>query len=406
MLDDLVHLRRIDKRTLHTRDAGVTGIQRVSATDQLLCALGIQHRSRVNHTLRSQRDTCRDISLDHTCDDVHRRTLCSQNHMHTYRTRFLRDTCNRRLHLLTRLHDEIAILIDDDHDIRQVLVMQTVRHQLSRIQTTSHELIVIILQVTYTGVHEQFIAVLHLDHQRVQSVNHLVAIGDDDLLGIGIRHRRQVMFQQRFVWRKLDHLRIHHHEFQLRRVFLVQQRSDDGIDCHRLTRTGSTGYQQVRRLREIEHKHLVRDRSAVRDRQLHLLLLLETLGCDHRVHAHYLRFLVWHLNTDRSLTRHRRDDTNTRRTQTHHNIVLQRLDLRHTDTCLRHDFIERHGRSYRCFDAINFYAIVAQGRHNTCAVRTLLFLVNDRRILIVIHLQQVQTRELEELQIFPRIVRA
>ena len=128
MFDDLIHLGRIDERALHTGDAGIPGIQRVSATDQLLCPLGIQHCTAVDHTLRTQRNSRRDIGLNDTCHDVDGRTLGSQDHMHSYRTGFLGDTRNRRLHLFAGLHDEIAVLIDDDDDIRQILVMQAVSH--------------------------------------------------------------------------------------------------------------------------------------------------------------------------------------------------------------------------------------------------------------------------------------
>ena len=213
------------------------------------------------------------------------------------------------------------------------------------------------------------------------------------------------MLDQRLVRRKLDHLRIDHDEFQLRRVFLIEERSDDGVDRHGLTGSRCTGYQQVRRLREVEHKDLVRDRSSIGNRQFHLRLFLEAFGGDNRVHRHHLRLLVRHLYTDGSLTRHRRDDTDSRRAQRQHDIILQRLNLRYADTCLRHYLIERYRRTDRCFDAINFYAIVAQGRHNTCAVITLLLFIDDRRRLVVIDLQQVQARELIELQVLSRIVR-
>ena len=123
------------------------------------------------------------------------------------------------------------------------------------------------------------------------------------------------------------------------------------------------------------------------------------------MHAYHLRLLVRHLDTDCSLTRHRSNNTDTGSAQTHHDIVLQRLDLRYADTGFRHYLIERHGRSDRRFDAINFYAIVAKRHHDTCAVRPLLLFVDHRSGLVVIYFQQTQTRELVELQIFARIVR-
>ena len=123
------------------------------------------------------------------------------------------------------------------------------------------------------------------------------------------------------------------------------------------------------------------------------------------MHGNDLRFLVRHFNTDGTFTRHRGNDTNTRSTQAHHNIVLQHLDLRHADTCFRYYFIERYGRTDRCFDTINFYAIVAQGRYNSCSVRALFLFIYHRSRLVVIDLEHIQTRELKELQVFAGIVR-
>ena len=95
----------------------------------------------------------------------------------------------------------------------------------------------------------------------------------------------------------------------------------------------------MRCLGEVEHKDLVGDRSTVSDWQLHLLLVLETLGSNHRVHAHHLRFLVRHFDTDRAFTRHRCDDTDTRCGKRHHDVVFQTLDLGNPDTGLRYDFV-------------------------------------------------------------------
>ena len=188
-------------------------------------------------------------------------------------------------------------------------------------------------------------------------------------------------------------------------MFLVEQRSDDGIDGNRFTGSRSTRDEQVRRLREVKHKDLVGDRTSVSDRQTHLCLLLEPLGSNHRVHGHHLRFLIRHFNTDRSLARHRRNDTDTRSREGHHYIVLQSLDLRHANTGFRHNLIERNGRSDSRFDGVYLNAVVTQGRHDTGSVTTLLVLIDHRSRLVVIHLEQIERRELKELQVLTRIVR-
>ena len=188
-------------------------------------------------------------------------------------------------------------------------------------------------------------------------------------------------------------------------MFLVQQRCDDRIDGDGLTGTRGTGYEEVRSLGEIEHKDLVRDCTTVGDRQFHLLLVLETLGGDDRVHGNDLRFLVRYLDTDGALTRHRRDDTDTGCRKRHHDIVLQRLDLRYADTGFGYDLIQRHGRTDGRFDGLYLDAVVTKGRHDLCSVGALLLFIDDRRGFVVIDLEQVERRELEELEVFARIVR-
>ena len=397
MLDDCVHFRRIHEGALYTGDGGVAGIEAVSTTDELFRSLGIEHGTRVDDRLRAQGDARRDVRFDDTRDDVNGRTLGREDHVHTDRTGFLGDTRDRCLHLFAGLHDEVSILIDDDDDVRQVLVMEAVSYQFVRIQATTNELIVVVFEVAHACVHEQSVAVLHLDDEGVEGVDHAIAIGDNHLLGIRIGLCCQVVLEQRLVRSKLYHLRVHHDEFEFRRVLLVQQGSDDGVDRHGLTCTCCTRYEEMRGLGEVEHEDLVGNRSSVRDRQAHLVLVLEALGGDHRVHGNNLRFLVRHFDTDGTLTGHRGDDTDTGGRKRHHDVVLQTLDLRHTDTGFRHYFIERHGRADRCFDTINFYAIVAQGLHDTLSVIALFLFVDDGRGLVVVHFEQVETRELVEL---------
>ena len=78
----------------------------------------------------------------------------------------------------------------------------------------------------------------------------------------------------------------------------------------------------MRGLGKVEHKDLVGDGSAVGNRQAHLLLLLETLAGDHRVHGYRLWFLVRHLDTNSALAWDRSNDTNTHSRQGEHDIVF------------------------------------------------------------------------------------
>ena len=123
------------------------------------------------------------------------------------------------------------------------------------------------------------------------------------------------------------------------------------------------------------------------------------------MHGNHLRFLVRHLNTDGTFTRHRGDDTDARSGKGHHDIVLERLDLRYANTGFGNDLIERDGWSDGCFDGLDLNAVVAQGSDDTRAVGPLLFFVNDRCSFVVLDLEQVERRELKELEVFARVVR-
>ena len=93
----------------------------------------------------AQRHTGRDIGFDDTSDDIDGWTLGGQNHVHTHGTSFLGDTCDRCLDLLAGLHDEIAVLVDDDDDIRQVLVVEAAVDEFLRVETACDELLVVVL---------------------------------------------------------------------------------------------------------------------------------------------------------------------------------------------------------------------------------------------------------------------
>lgn len=102
--------------------------------------------------------------------------------------------------------------------------------------------------------------VLHFDAERVDRIDRLARIGDDGLL---LRlHFGQEMPFDLGIERKLDHFGVDHHELQLRRMLLVEQRGDNGVQSHRLALSRGTGHQQVGHFRKIEDVVLVLDRAA------------------------------------------------------------------------------------------------------------------------------------------------
>ena len=101
---------------------------------------------------------------------------------------------------------------------------------------------------------------------------------------------------------ELHLLGIHQYQFQLGRMFLVKQGGNHGIQAHRLTLTSGTSHQHVRHLCQVDDKRLVTDGLTQYHRQFSLTLL-ERLAASWR--------LVRHLDTDGTLARNRRNDTNT-----------------------------------------------------------------------------------------------
>ena len=188
-------------------------------------------------------------------------------------------------------------------------------------------------------------------------------------------------------------------------MLLVEQRRDDGVDGHGLTLSRCTGHKQVRRLGEVEHKDIVRDGSSQRHGQTHLRVLLEFLRSNHGVHRHDLRVDVRHLDADRTFSGHRRDDTDADCRERHHDIVLQVLYLGDAHSRLRHHFVERHRRADRGRDGGDLHAVVMQRRDDLGRIGFLFVLVDHRRVLVVVGLQQIQRGELIVSQFGTRVVR-
>ena len=107
---------------------------------------------------------------------------------------------------------------------------------------------------------------------------------------------------------KFHLLGIDHHELQFGRMLLIQQRGDNRIQADRFTLSGRTSHQQVGSLAQVEHKHFVDNRPSDRHRQI-IRTFLEFTRSAHRLHRNSLQLIVRNLDSDRSFTRHRCDNT-------------------------------------------------------------------------------------------------
>ena len=146
----------------------------------------------------------------------------------------------------------------------------------------------------------------------------------------------------------------------------------------------------MRNLGKVYHEHFVGNRLTQSDRQLHLGFL-ELLGVQGALHAHHLRVGVRHLDTDGSLARDWRNDTDSECSKTQGNIVLQVLDLGDADAFGRLNLIECDGRTHGGTDGLDLYAEVAQYLDDSVLVGALLLLI-DGNAVVLIFLQEIEGR--------------
>ena len=119
MVRDGFALRSIEESALQTYRVFSLIEKHISATDELIGSRLIQNGSGVDHGEYFEGDTSRKVRFDDTGDDVRGGPLGGYHHVNTCGTRFLGDAGNRTFYLLTRCHDQIGKLIDDQHDIGQ-----------------------------------------------------------------------------------------------------------------------------------------------------------------------------------------------------------------------------------------------------------------------------------------------
>ena len=121
------------------------------------------------------------------------------------------------------------------------------------------------------------------------------------------------------------------------------------------------------------------------------------------MHGDDLRVLVRHLDTDRTLARHRGDDTDTQSREVQGDIILQVLDLRDTHARVGDHLIQRDGRADRRLDRGDADTKALQRLLDTFLVRVLLVHI-DLALINIVFLQKVDRRVLERGEIQFRIV--
>ena len=120
-----------------------------------------------------------------------------------------------------------------------------------------------------------------------------------------------------------------------------------------------TGHKQVRRLAEVEHEDFIRYRASHGDRQV-VFALLELPRGDDRLHRNHLRLPIGHFDSDGSLPRHRRDDSDLQGREAQGYIILQRLDFGDPDTCGGDYLVQGNRRPDRRLDGRDADAEILQ----------------------------------------------
>ena len=158
-------------------------------------------------------------------------------------------------------------------------------------------------------------------------------------------------------------------------------------------------------LGKVYHIDLVGDGLAQCYRQFHRRFL-ELAGIEDGVHGYDVRLGVRHLYADRSLARHRSDDTDAYRRQTQCNVIFEVLDLGDADALCRSDFIEGDGRPDGSPYAADLYPEVVQYLDDAVLVR-FQFLVAYITCLGVgiVLFQQIECRKLPVCEWFTGIDR-
>ena len=172
--------------------------QHVALAEQLLGAVGVENRARVDLRRHAERDARRQVGLDQSGDDVHRRALRRQDQMDADGARHLRQPADRFLDLVARDHHQVRELVDHDDDERQrlrgvgILVAGLLQHEL--------DVAVVLLDVADAFGGERLVALFHLAHGPAQRVGRFLRIDDDGREQMG----------DLFVHPELESLRVDH----------------------------------------------------------------------------------------------------------------------------------------------------------------------------------------------------
>ena len=156
-----------------------------------------------------------EVGLDGSRDNIGGWALCCDDHVHADGSSELCDTRNGEFHFLSRGHNKVAKLVDDDNNIGHIFMT------IFRVELTGREFGIIFLDVSRLGTLEQVVSVIHQLAEALERLDHLSDVGDDGIVAIRDSCKEMVFYGR--IDTELHLLGVDHDEFQLRRVFLIEQ---------------------------------------------------------------------------------------------------------------------------------------------------------------------------------------
>src|SRR5688572_15139735 len=118
-LDFVIH----NERTLGTNQLRRPRrqIEHVPFAEQLIGPNRVENRPRIHVRGDLERYARGNVRLDNTCDDIDARSLCRYDAVNPGGSRHLRDARNGHFDLRRRYQHEVGQLIDDHHDVAELL---------------------------------------------------------------------------------------------------------------------------------------------------------------------------------------------------------------------------------------------------------------------------------------------
>ncbi len=196
------------------------------------CSAPLWSRIVRESTLRGhlERDARRDVRLDQAGDDVDRRPLRREDHVHAGGARLLREARDQLLDLLADAHHQVGELVDDDDDERQRLgsgASASPRRLGTALGVSNGSRIGLPASIASLTLRLKPREVAHAERapragsgapsrrRPPQRVGRLLHVGDD----------RREHVRNAVVDRELEHLGVDHDQPDVARPCLVEQRS-------------------------------------------------------------------------------------------------------------------------------------------------------------------------------------